>query len=186
MCDKRFKNKSTQWIHMKIWSKNECSNVTFVTKHPRIVAPWENTQRFDPRIILILLADKLSRSLKGGFQQCHTCDITSKNSRTTRRHDDLIQEIYWYWFSLLQLWRFLEAALLPLKISFCGRGIILHVLRRIVLFLPHCHFLDAIQYKRLISLCDENRVSDWKLYPCYNLATNIGSHSNNCRGLHIF
>ena len=132
------------------------------------------------------MGNSISRSAISWDQQCHTCDITSKNSRTTRRHDDLIQEIYWYWFSLLQLWRFLEAALLPLEISFRGRRIILHVLRRIVLFLPHCHFLDAIQYKRLISLCDENRVSDWKLYPCYNLATNIGSHSNNCRRLHNF
>ena len=115
-CYKRFKKTKTQQIHAKIWSKNEFSNVIFCDKtsknicttqrHIKILsknylitvqhvirgsrtkAPRENTQRFDPRIILILilLADKLSRSLKGGFQQCHTCDITSKNSCTTWRH----------------------------------------------------------------------------------------------------
>ena len=50
---KRFKNKAHR-ENTKIWSKNDISNVTFVTKHPRIVTPCKDIWRFDLRLIFTL------------------------------------------------------------------------------------------------------------------------------------
>ena len=53
-CDKKFKNRSTSQKHAKIWSKNDISNVTFVTKHQRKVASHKDVWKCNPRMILTL------------------------------------------------------------------------------------------------------------------------------------
>ena len=49
-CDKKFKNRSTSRKHAKIWNKNDIGNVTFVTKHQRIVAAHKDIWKCNPRM----------------------------------------------------------------------------------------------------------------------------------------